>query len=154
MVVGGLGSAPVRAGRLSVAVELGQMLAVGLIEADQRDVVWDIDPSGPAITLTGQPIPSIVSSKYRHIRGSGCAHKLCHRRVHIRMQRVARMAQGDGQVVQSNQHPAHTLHMPVKQRLAKGVRGSALQDPRDMAKAGLLAAQSPAVKVTTHRNDA
>jgi hypothetical protein len=44
--------------------------------------------------------------------------------------------------------------MPVKQRLAKGVRGSALQDPRDMAKAGLLAAQSPAVKVTTHRNDA
>jgi hypothetical protein len=38
--------------------------------------------------------------------------------------------------------------MPVKQGLAKGVRGSAPQDPRDMAKAGLLAAQSPAVKVT------
>ena len=44
--------------------------------------------------------------------------------------------------------------MPVKQRLAKGVRGGAPQDPRDMAKAGLLAAQSPAVKMTTHRNDA
>ncbi len=46
--------------------------------------------------------------------------------------------------------------MPVKQWLAKGVRGGALQDPRDMAKAGLLAAQSPAVKVPTHRdrNDA
>ena len=44
--------------------------------------------------------------------------------------------------------------MPVKQWPAKGVRGGALQDPRDMAKAGLLDAQSPAVKMTTHRNDA
>jgi len=44
--------------------------------------------------------------------------------------------------------------MPVKQQPARGVPGGALQDPCDMAKAGLLAAQSPAVKVTTHRNDA
>jgi hypothetical protein len=38
--------------------------------------------------------------------------------------------------------------MPVKHWLAKGARGGALQNPRDMAKAGLLAAQSPAVKVS------
>jgi hypothetical protein len=41
-----------------------------------------------------------------------------------------------------------------KAAAAKGVTGAALQDPRDMAKAGLLAAQSPAVKMTARRNDA
>ena len=35
-----------------------------------------------------------------------------------------------------------------------GVQGGVLRDPRDMAKAGLLEAQSPAVRVRTHRNDA
>jgi hypothetical protein len=39
-------------------------------------------------------------------------------------------------------------------RPAGGVQDGVLQDPRDMAKAGLLEAQSPAVKVRTHRNDA
>ncbi|MCA1695969.1 MAG: hypothetical protein LC749_15280 [Actinobacteria bacterium] len=44
--------------------------------------------------------------------------------------------------------------MPGKQRACGGVQGVALQDPRDMAKAGLLETQSPEVKVRTHRNDA
>ncbi|WP_345035163.1 transposase [Streptomyces sannanensis] len=34
-----------------------------------------------------------------------------------------------------------------------GIQGGAPQDPRDMAKAGLLEAQSPAAKIETHRND-
>jgi hypothetical protein len=38
--------------------------------------------------------------------------------------------------------------MPRKRRSPGGVQGVAPQDPRDMAKAGLPEAQSPAVKVT------
>lgn len=34
-----------------------------------------------------------------------------------------------------------------------GIQGGAPQDPLDMAKAGLLEAQSPAAKIETHRND-
>ena len=44
--------------------------------------------------------------------------------------------------------------MPGKRWPSGGVQGGVPQDPRDMAKAGLLEAQSPAVKVRTHRNDA
>ena len=44
--------------------------------------------------------------------------------------------------------------MPGKQQLPGGVQGKGLQDPRDMAKAGLPKTQSPGVKVDTHRNDA
>jgi hypothetical protein len=44
--------------------------------------------------------------------------------------------------------------MPVKRWPAEGVQGGAPQDPRDMVKTGLFEAQSPAVKVRTHRNDA
>ena len=46
------------------------------------------------------------------------------------------------------------LSMPGKRRPAGGVQNGVLQDPCDMAKAGLLEAQSPAVRVRTHRNDA
>ena len=35
-----------------------------------------------------------------------------------------------------------------------GVQGGVPQDPRDMAKAGLLEAQSPTMKVRIRRNDA
>ena len=44
--------------------------------------------------------------------------------------------------------------MPGTPRPSGGVQGGARQDPRDMAKAGLLEAQSPVVKVRTRRNDA
>jgi len=44
--------------------------------------------------------------------------------------------------------------MSGKRRACPGVRGAAPRDPRDMAKAGLLEAQSPAMKVRIHRNDA
>ena len=44
--------------------------------------------------------------------------------------------------------------MPGKRWPSGGVQGGVPQDPRDMAKAGLLEAQSPAVKVRTRRNDA
>ena len=44
--------------------------------------------------------------------------------------------------------------MPVKRWSAGGVQGGAPQDPRGMVKTGLFEAQSPAVKVRTHRNDA
>lgn len=57
----------------------------------------------------------------------------------------------------------HLTHLDAKARGDKsmsgkrwppgGVRGGAPRDPRDMAKAGLLEAQSPAVKVRTRRND-
>jgi hypothetical protein len=44
--------------------------------------------------------------------------------------------------------------MPGKRWSSGGVRGGVLRGPRDMAKAGLLEAQSPVVRVRTHRNDA
>jgi hypothetical protein len=44
--------------------------------------------------------------------------------------------------------------MPGKWWSSGGVQGGVPQDPRDMAKAGLLEAQSPVVKMRTHRNDA
>jgi hypothetical protein len=44
--------------------------------------------------------------------------------------------------------------MPVKRWLSEGVDGRVPQGPRDMAKAGLLETQSPAVRVRTRRNDA
>ena len=44
--------------------------------------------------------------------------------------------------------------MPGKRWPSGGVQGGVPQDPRDMAKAGLLEAQSPAVNVRTLRNDA
>ena len=44
--------------------------------------------------------------------------------------------------------------MPRKRRPLGGVQGVAPQDPCDTAKAELPDAQSPAVKVRTHRNDA
>src|SRR6476660_3005075 len=44
--------------------------------------------------------------------------------------------------------------MPGKRWPSGGVQGGVPQDPRDMAKAGLLEAHSPEVKVTTRRNDA
>jgi hypothetical protein len=44
--------------------------------------------------------------------------------------------------------------MPGKRWPSGGVQGGVPRDPRDMAKAGLLEAQSPAVRVRTHRNDA
>jgi hypothetical protein len=50
--------------------------------------------------------------------------------------------------------PEGDKSMPGKQWACGGVQRVALQDPCDMAKAGLLEAQSPAVKVPTHRNDA
>ena len=44
--------------------------------------------------------------------------------------------------------------MPGKRWSSAGVWGEVLQDPRDMAKAGLLQAQFPEVRVRTRRNDA
>ena len=44
--------------------------------------------------------------------------------------------------------------MPGKRRSPGGAEGVAPRDPRDMAKAGLLEAQSSAMKVRIHRNDA
>jgi hypothetical protein len=44
--------------------------------------------------------------------------------------------------------------MPGKRWPSGGVQGGVPQDPRDMAKAGLLEAQFPEVKVRTRRNDA
>jgi hypothetical protein len=41
--------------------------------------------------------------------------------------------------------------MPLKRRACRGVLGVASRDPRDMAKAGLLEVQSPAMKVRIHR---
>ena len=41
--------------------------------------------------------------------------------------------------------------MPLKRRTCRGVLGVASRDPRDMAKAGLLEVQSPAMKVRIHR---
>jgi hypothetical protein len=50
--------------------------------------------------------------------------------------------------------PEGDKSMPGKRWLPGGVQGGVSQDPRDMAKAGLLEAQSPAVNVRTLRNDA
>ena len=50
--------------------------------------------------------------------------------------------------------PGGDKSMPGKRRPSGGVQGGVPQDPRDMAKAGLLQAQSPAVNVRTHRNGA
>ena len=44
--------------------------------------------------------------------------------------------------------------MPGKRWPVGGVQAGVPRGPRDMAKAGLLAAQSSAVKVRTRRNDA
>ena len=44
--------------------------------------------------------------------------------------------------------------MPGKRRPPGGVQGVAPRDPRDMAKAGLLEAQSPAMKARIRRKDA
>jgi hypothetical protein len=41
--------------------------------------------------------------------------------------------------------------MPLKRGACRGVLGAASRDPRDMAKAGLLEAQFPAMKVRIHR---
>ena len=41
--------------------------------------------------------------------------------------------------------------MPLKRRACRGVLGVASRDPRDMAKAGVLEVQSPAMKVRIHR---
>src|SRR5512140_3879272 len=50
--------------------------------------------------------------------------------------------------------PEGDKSMPGKRWPPGGVQGGVSQDPRDMAKAGLLEAQSPAVNVRTLRNDA
>src|SRR5262249_8102587 len=50
--------------------------------------------------------------------------------------------------------PEGDKSMPGKRRASGGVQGGVLQDPRDMAKAGLFQAQSPVVNVRTLRNDA
>jgi hypothetical protein len=50
--------------------------------------------------------------------------------------------------------PEGDQSMPGKRWPTGGVQAGVPQDPHDMAKAGLLEAQSPAVKVRTHRNDA
>ena len=50
--------------------------------------------------------------------------------------------------------PEGDKSMPGKRRPPGGVQGGVPQDPRDMAKAGLLEVQSPAVNVRTLRNDA
>src|SRR5712691_10446864 len=50
--------------------------------------------------------------------------------------------------------PEGDKSMPGKRWPSGGVQGGVPRDPRDMAKAGLLQAQSPAVNVRTHRNDA
>jgi hypothetical protein len=49
--------------------------------------------------------------------------------------------------------PEGDQSMPGKRWPSGGVRGGVPQDPHDMAKAGLLEAQSPAAKIETHRND-
>ena len=59
---------------------------------------------------------------------------------------LGRLAYPDGK-------PEGDKSMPGKRWPSGGVQGGVPQDPRDMAKAGLLEAQSPAVKVRTHRND-
>ena len=53
-----------------------------------------------------------------------------------------------------DEKPRGDKSMPVTRWPSGGVQGGVPQDPRDMAKAGLLEVQSPAVKVRTHRNDA
>src|ERR1039457_4340921 len=50
--------------------------------------------------------------------------------------------------------PEGDKSMPGKRWPSGGVQGGVPQDPRDMAKAGLLEAQSPVVNVRTRRNDA
>ena len=50
--------------------------------------------------------------------------------------------------------PEGDKSMPGKWWPSGGVQGGVPQGPRDMAKAGLLEAQSPAVRVRTHRHDA
>jgi hypothetical protein len=50
--------------------------------------------------------------------------------------------------------PEGDKSMPGKRRPLGGVQGGVPQDPRDMAKAGLLEAQSPVVRVRTRRNGA
>jgi hypothetical protein len=50
--------------------------------------------------------------------------------------------------------PEGDKSMPGKRWPPGGVQGGVPQDPRDMAKAGLPEAQSPAVNVRTLRNDA
>src|SRR5215813_12920499 len=50
--------------------------------------------------------------------------------------------------------PEGDKSMPGKRWPSGGVQGGVPQDPRDMAKAGLLEAQSPVVNVRTLRNDA
>jgi hypothetical protein len=50
--------------------------------------------------------------------------------------------------------PEGDKSMPGKRWPSGGVQGGVPQDPRDMAKAGLLQAQSPVVNVRTLRNDA
>jgi hypothetical protein len=50
--------------------------------------------------------------------------------------------------------PEGDKSMPGKRWPSGGVQGGVLRGPRDMAKAGLLEAQSPAVRVRTRRNDA
>lgn len=49
--------------------------------------------------------------------------------------------------------PVGDKSMPGKRWPAGGVQVGVPQDPHDMAKAGLLEAQSPVVKVRTRRND-
>src|SRR5260221_6167974 len=51
-------------------------------------------------------------------------------------------------------NPKGDKSMPGKRWPSGGVQGGVPQDPRDMAKAGLLEAQSPVVNVRTLRNDA
>ena len=50
--------------------------------------------------------------------------------------------------------PEGDKSMPGKRWPPGGIQGGAPRDPRDMAKAGLLQAQSPVVNVRTRRNDA
>ena len=50
--------------------------------------------------------------------------------------------------------PGGDKSMPGTRRPSGGVQGGVPLDPHGMAKAGLLEAQSPAVNVRTHRNDA
>ena len=50
--------------------------------------------------------------------------------------------------------PEGDKSMPGKRWPSGGVQGGVLRDPHDMAKAGLLEVQSPAVRVRTLRNDA
>src|SRR6266516_6579072 len=60
---------------------------------------------------------------------------------------LGRLAHLDGK-------PEGDKSMPGKRWPSGGVQGGVPQDPCDMAKAGLLQAQSPAVNVRTLRNDA